>query len=216
MKPTIESLTVGHLRDVAKLHCESFSDPGINGQSIATLGPEFVSEVFYRSNLSNPHFRCDVAVLDGKVVAFSAYTTGAGGFRLISTRVLWQVLTLAMKHPSKLAKFIVANLTLAAPGVPSGAGWWLAAAVDAQHRRSGIGGELFRRMEQTLLEEGCSGWYGIVRPANAAICSLLASNGAEVVSQRRAQGIKMVYYWKPLTEWVTELGAGPEAVYLAK
>src|SRR5262245_57327993 len=60
---------------VAQMHFDFFGVGEMHRHSIANFGPAFLERLFYRLNLDNPYFFVDVARYNGKVIAFSAYTS---------------------------------------------------------------------------------------------------------------------------------------------
>jgi hypothetical protein len=67
---------------------------------------------------------------------------------------------------------------------------------------------LFDNMEQTMLKDGCSAWYGVVRPDNPAIKVFLERRGANLLGTAEAQGLRMEYYLKILAQDADACTAG--------
>lgn len=198
---------------VAALHARLFGDPEVHGHSVGTLGTDVLADVFYRLNLDNQHFGCDVALVDDRVVGFSVYAIDrrqvfrhpvlAHPFRLVlacSRAVL--------RRPSVLRAFLGNARYLVGEHLPfldGVLGWWIVAGVapefrDADFERR-IGGpplaaRLFDRMEERLRTSACEAWYGVVRPDNEAINRFLLRRGAQPVGMAGAQGLQMRYYVK--------------------
>lgn len=206
----IAPMTRDDIPEVAALHHSLFGDPKVNGHSIATLGPEFLSRAFYALNLDNPGIRCLVARHEGRVIGFSVYAVDKDSV----------FSHLVHRHPVRLA--LASARTVATNPATLGAfvsnarymggerlaflegvkGWWIVAGVHPDARapefEKRIGGrvaaQLFDRMESHMRAVNCAAWYGVVRPDNAAINIFLQRRGAKDVGTARAQGLDMRYY----------------------
>ena len=208
----VEPLAATDIEGVAALHHRLFGDPDRNGHSVATLGSRFLARSFYPLNLDNPHFHCDVAKVDGRVVGFSVYTTSKDDiFRYLLRRRLvqlaWSGLQLVVRDPRRIrallgnARYFAGERPAFLEGVP---GWWLVAGVAPEFRTPEFEGKakgkiaalMFDRMEQEMRATGCSAWYGVVHPDNAPINIFLKRRGAEPVGTANAQGKPMLYYVK--------------------
>jgi hypothetical protein len=200
---------------VARLHCQFFGSGEVHGHSIAKLGPQPLSGLFYRPNLDNPHFHCDVARVDDEVVAWSVYATRRQEvFRYPLRNELFGMARSAvgsvLKRPVN-AVSLLRNLRYAVgerlPVDSEVEGWWIVAGVLPRYRSQGfeqavganIASTLFDRMEQTMMEVGCKAWYGVVRPENQAINRFLLQREARPVANAQAQGLEMTYYVKHLS-----------------
>lgn len=215
----IRPLTAHDVRDVSQLHYDLFGDPETHGHSVATLGTPFLAGAFYTLNLDNPHFFCDVAHADGKVVGFSVYSTSRNEvFRhLVRRHAIRLALAGArtvLGHPPAFgaflsnARYIGGESLPLLDGVP---GWWIVAGVHSDYRtpefERRIGGriaaQMFDRMEERMRAVGCPAWYGVVRPENAPINIFLQRRGATLAGTANAQGMAMRYYVKRFDQAVT-------------
>jgi hypothetical protein len=212
------SVEIGSLREpdivgTADLHARLFGDPAVNGHSVGTLGTDVLADVFYRLNLDNESFCCDVARVDGRVVGFSVYTSDRTRvFRhpLLAhpARLIAACTRAVLRRPSVLRSFLgnAAYLRGEHLAFLDGVrGWWIVAGVAPEFRspefERAIGGRpiaarLFDRMEDRLAAAGCESWYGVVRPDNEAINRFLVRRGASPVGMATAQGMAMRYYVK--------------------
>jgi hypothetical protein len=209
---TISPLGHEDVAATAALHVALFGDPATNGYSVAALGPELLASVFYRLNLDNATFHCDVAKVDGRLVAFSLYTTDRSRvfrhpvrqhpFRLMSATA-----TAILKRPASLRVLLKNLMYLGGERVAfldGVKGWWIVAGVDPAYRTpeaerltgGPIAAQLFDRMESRFRAAGCRSWYGVVRPDNIAINRFLLRRGAKEVGLGQAQGLTMRYYVK--------------------
>jgi hypothetical protein len=210
----IRRMTVEDLRPIALLHHSLFGDRRIHGYSIATFGVDFLERTFYKLNLENPYFYCDVARYRGKIAGFSVYSTRkAEVFRHMLRHNIPGLtrgcLRLLVRQPASIPG-LLQNLRYAGGERSSWTeeveGWWLVAGVDPDFRtrdfeaRTGVhvASRLFDNMEQTMLEERCGAWYGVVRPDNPAIKVFLERRGANLLGTSEAQGLQMEYYLKTL------------------
>jgi hypothetical protein len=197
---------------VAALHSELFGDAYFLGHSIATLGADFLARGFYALNLDNPHFGCDVARIDGRVIGFIAYTVKkeavfAHLLRAHAVRLGVATLGALVRHPKLLgalwsnARYFGGERLTFLDDVP---GWGIVVGVhpDARsrhfERRTGtrVGNALLDRMEERMRSAGCAAWYVAVRPDNPAINVLIERRGAREAGRQRAQGLMMRYLVK--------------------
>jgi hypothetical protein len=195
---------------VAQLHAGLFGDPVQNGYSVATIGPELLGDVFYRLNLDNDSFHCDVALVDDRVVGFSVYSTDRSRvfrhpLREHPARLVGATARTVLRRPSSL-RALAGNLMYLfgerLPFLDGVKGWWIVAGVAPEYRapefeaRAGgpIAARLFDRMEEHLRASGCKAWYGVVRPDNVPINRFLLRRGATEVGTASAQGLSMRYY----------------------
>ncbi len=208
----IDRLRETDITGTATLHQLLFGDPAVNGHSVGTLGMDVLAGVFYRLNVDNGAFFCDVARANGRIVGFSIYTTDRSRvfrhmIRVHPALLAWRSLKALMKRPALLRPFTANLLYLLGEDQPFLAGvrgWWIVAGVDPAWRTDEIerrvGGpisvRLFRRMEERLRAAGCDAWYGVVRPSNVPINRFLTREGAEAVGTATAQGLEMRYYIK--------------------
>ena len=202
---------------VAQLHFEFFG-PEAAGRSVANLGPQFLEQIFYRLNLENPYFFCDVARHEGQVIGISVYTTRRRKLvrymlchQLI--RVAWTTLKLICRSWS-LFTLVLSNIRfVGSESLPSNRpaeGWWLVLCVQPEYRskefkeRTGVSvaNLLIDLMERAMQQHGCDCWSGMAPVDKGAINNLLKRHGARPVGTIRAQGLEMWHYLKEL---------GPEA-----
>jgi hypothetical protein len=220
----IRRMTQEDIKPIALLHHSLFGDRRIHGYSVATFGADFLERTFYGLNLDNPHFFCDVARYRGKVIGFSVYSTRkAAVFRYMLRQNMPGLtsgcLRLLLQQPSAITG-LLQNVRYARGERLSWTdqvdGWWLVAGVDQDFRtkdfenRTGlqIASRLFDNMEQTMLKDGCSAWYGVVRPDNPAIKVFLERRGANLLGTAEAQGLRMEYYLKTLAQDADACTAG--------
>lgn len=197
---------------VAELHFTLFGEPQQGGHSVAMLGRQFLEKVFYGLNLSNESFFCDVAKNGGRVIGFSVYSSHRDRVfrRLVRQQFLqtsWECAKILAWRPALLGNFFSNIRYLGGEPLPAairGTGWWIVAGVYPEFRETqweqqhggNVASRLFDRMEQTLRERKCPGWYGVVRPGNTAINKFLLRRGAREVGSATAQGLSMLYYYK--------------------
>jgi hypothetical protein len=198
---------------IAALHYELFGS--VTGLSVARFGPEFLDSVFYRLNMDNPAFKCDVADDGGKLVGFTVWTMDrAGVFRHLLRRrplaALWGTLRAVARRPA-LVTAVISNLRYLGgerlPPSVDARGWCLIVAVRAECRtreweaQSGgrVATSLIDVMESSMKQAHCDGWIGVVRADNIAINQFLIRRGSILVHKAPAQGMEMVYYRKALT-----------------
>lgn len=201
---------------VAALHHELFGDADFNGQSIATLGPEFLERAFYGLTADDPHLHTLVAVTAGRVVGFFVYATRRDGL----------LARLARRHPLALGAAVLRSLvhrpgTLPAylanlrylggeelPFLRDVDGWCVVIGVhpDARSARfearvgARVATALFDAAEAGLRTAGCRAWYVAIRPDNAAVHGLLRRRGARDVGTATAQGLQMRYFVRRLDD----------------
>jgi hypothetical protein len=209
----IRPMQEADIAGTAALHSSLFGNPEVHGHSIGTLGPDILGDVFYRLNLDNRHFACDVALVDGRVAGFSVYATDRTQvFRHPVTAhpigLVGACLRAVVKRPSVLRALLGNARYLAGEHLPfldGVSGWWIVAGVAPEYRdrtfERSIGGtpiaaRLFDQMEERLRSAACEAWYGVVRPDNEAINRFLLRRGAKPVGMSGAQGLQMRYYVK--------------------
>ncbi len=73
----IERYRADDCAELGRMHFALLGDPVRNGYSLATVGPEFMADAFYRLSLDNPNFHCDVARVDGTIAGFHVFTSEA-------------------------------------------------------------------------------------------------------------------------------------------
>lgn len=200
--------------EVAELHHHLFGDADFNGHSIAALGSRFLRQGFYRLNTDNPALRTVVARADGRVVGFSVYATSREGlFAHLLRRhplALAGSVARAVAERASALRTLLANLRYLREERPAFLGgvegWWIVAGVHPDgrtrtfERRAGtrVAQAMFDAMEADMRRVGCRGWYGVVRPDNAAINAFLHRQGARVAGTGRSQGLEMTYFVKRL------------------
>lgn len=199
---------------VARLHVDFFGGPA-HAHSLARMGPRFLADVFYRVNLDNPYFFCDVARHGGRIVAFSVYASdGRRVFRhTLRThfaQVAAGIVRQAVRDPIGVAGHLVSNLAFVGgttpPAVVKDPGIYLLLGVLPEYRgrkfreRTGIWvtGALWDRMEATLRAAGCPSFWSAPGAHNGPINQLFESFGAVRVAQGRVQGIISNFYRKTL------------------
>jgi hypothetical protein len=202
---------------VARLHFDFFGAGEMHGDSIARLGCEFLEEIFYGLNITNPAFFCDVARYRNEIIGFSVYSIRRDQvFRHMLRHHFFRVaragLQVIRRNPSLLGS-ILSNLRYLRgekptkiPWIKSVSGWWVVAYVLPEYRTKEaerqigvrVAAQMFERMERTMLQNDCLQWYGVVHPRNAPINTFLQRHGAQRMGTARAQGMEMSYYLKTL------------------
>lgn len=199
---------------VARLHFTFFGGPA-HAHSLARMGPRFLADVFYRVNLDNPYFFCDVARHGGRIVAFIVYASdGRRIFRhTLRTRfcsVAAGILRQAVRDPVGVAGHLLSNLAFVSgttpPEVAEDPGVFLLLGVLPEYRsrefrertRVWVAGALWDRMEASLRAAGCPSFWSAPGAHNGPINQLLETFGAALVARGPVQGIVSNYYRKTL------------------
>jgi L-amino acid N-acyltransferase YncA len=198
--------------ELGRMHYELLGDPVRNGYSLATVGPEFMAEAFYRLSLDNPHFHCDVARADGKMAGFHVFTSQAGSLTSFLVRnhpagLLLAAIRSVLRRPRALLAILRNLRYLGGEQLPFLAGvngWWIVAGIPPQFRsrefEATIGGSIahmmMARMEETFREEGVDRWYVVVPPDNIPSTIFVQRCGARHEGTAVAQGKEMRYYIK--------------------
>jgi hypothetical protein len=209
---TVRPLGTSDCAGVASLHAALFGS--VEGLSIARFGETFLDKVFYRLNLDNPAFHCDVAEDRGAIVGFSVWTTDRSGvFRHLLYRkplaAALGTIGALFRRPSLIVALAANVRYLFGERLPphvEANGWWLVAGVRPECRtrewEAEAGGQvasaLFDAMESAMVRLACDGWIGVVHADNTAINRFLTRRGAAPVHRARAQGQEMVFYRKAL------------------
>ena len=212
----IEPLREYQIPAVARLHFDTFGEGELHGHSIAKFGCEFLEEVFYRLNLDNPDFFCDVASYGDKVIGFSVYSTQRTQVFRRMLRHHFPGLVLAgvqilRRNPAKLVPVLTNIRYLGGEELPwlrSVPGWWLVTSVLPEYRTKDfeqkvgtrVAASMFDRMELTMQQHGCREWYGVVHPENPPINVFLQRRGARLMGVAQAQGMSMNYYLKTIAD----------------
>ena len=207
--------------ELGRMHCELLGDPERNGHSLATIGPDFMAEAFYRLSLDNPDFHCDVARLDERIIGFHVFTSRAdsvSSFLVRSHPVGLAVAALRsiVRRPRSLVSILRNVRYLGGEQLPflrGVRGWWIVAGVPGEYRsrefEATIGGSIahmmMARMEETFERDGVSSWYVVVPPDNVPSTIFVQRCGARHAGTAAAQGKAMRYY-------VKRLGQTPEPV----
>lgn len=210
----IERYRDGDCTELGRLHCELLGDPARNGFSLATIGPAFMADAFYRLSLDNPDFHCDVARLDGRIIGFHVFTSRADSVSsfLVKSHPLGLALAAIrslLRQPRSLIA-IFRNLRYVGgeqhsflDGVR---GWWIVAGVPKEFRgadfEATVGGsiahQMLARMEERLRADGVAAWYVVVPPDNVPSTIFVQRCGARHEGTAMAQGKEMRYYVKRL------------------
>jgi hypothetical protein len=200
---------------VAQMHYDFFGVGEMHGHSIANFGPGFLERVFYRLNLDNPYWFVDVARFNGKIIAFSAYTSERNKvfrytLRKHFMRIGWHMFGNFVRHPIKVITHVIGNLAFLTDGVPDELkqiqGLWLLLAVYPEYRsrefkeRTNIfvADAMWDQMENTLRAHNCAEICSSPGRHNAPINGLFAKHNAELVTCVPVQGIPSNYYRKRL------------------
>lgn len=215
---------------LGRMHHELLGDPARNGQSLATVGPEFMADAFYRLSLDNPHFHCDVARVDGAIAGFHVFTSQADSLTGFLVRrhplgLIGAALRSIMRRPKSLLALLRNLRYLGGETLPFLAGvkgWWIVAGVPPQFRsrefEARIGGSIahmmMARMEATFREHGVDRWYVVVPPDNVPSTIFVQRCGARHKGTAFAQGKEMRYYVKEmaLVARVTTPVSAPPAI----
>lgn len=206
--------------ELGRMHFELLGDPARNGHSLATIGPGFLADAFYRLSLDNPHFHCEVARSSDAIVGFHVFTSQASSLTSFLLRrhpvgLVRAALVSVVRRPRALFAF-VRNLRYLGgerlqflEGVD---GWWIVAGIPAPYRTAAfeaeIGGSIahmmMARMEETFRKEGVSRWYVAVPPDNVGSTIFVQRCGARQAGTAFAQGKEMRYYVKQMNERVAD------------
>jgi hypothetical protein len=215
-----EGIEIGRLRPdevgaVARVHHEFFGRGEKHGTTIANFGPEFLERVFYGLNVDNPYLFVDVARHHGQIIAFSVYASdGKRVFRETVRRhffpLLWELARVGLRKPGTLVTHAASNLAFLREQQPQAIrgvrAWYFLLGVKPEFRtrefqkRTGIwiAGELWRRMEQTLREQGCDQFWTVVGAHNLPMNALHRRMQMELVATGTVQGLPSNYYRKTL------------------
>jgi hypothetical protein len=200
---------------VAQLHFDFFGTGAMHGTTIASFGPKFLEEVFYRLNLDNPYLFVDVARYRGEVVAFSVYASNRRRvFRETLRRhfaaVLVRLLKAGVRRPFLVAGHVLNNLQFLTERLPEAVrdvpAWFFLLGVKPEYRnrefkqRTGIwvAGELWKHMESNLRAQGCEQFWTVVGAHNEPMNQLHRLFGMELVARGPAQGLPSNYYRRSL------------------
>lgn len=201
--------------ELGRMHHALLGDPVRNGFSLATVGPEFMAEAFYRLSLDNPHFHCDVARVNGTTAGFHVFTSRASSLTSFLVRrhpagLLLAAIRSVLRRPRALVA-LLRNLRYLGgerlPFLEGVNGWWIVAGIPPQYRtrefEATIGGSiahmLMARMETTFRDEGVDRWYVVVPPDNIPSTIFVQRCGARHAGTAFAQGKEMRYYVKRMT-----------------
>lgn len=210
----IERYRAADCPELGRMHFDLLGDPARNGHSLATVGPEFMADAFYRLSLDNPHFHCDVARVNGQVAGFHVFTSQADSLTsfLVSRHPVGLALA-ALKSVLRRPRSLVAllrNLRYLGgerlPFLQGVKGWWIVAGIPPQFRgkefEATIGGSIahmmMARMESTFREHGVDRWYVVVPPDNIPSTIFVQRCGARHEGTAFAQGKEMRYYIKQM------------------
>lgn len=216
----IERYRVDDCGELGRMHCELLGDPARNGYSLATIGPAFMADAFYRLSLDNPDFHCDVARLDGKIIGFHVFTSRADSVSSFLVRKHPVGLALAalrsiVRQPRSLVSILRNVRYLGGEQLPfleGVRGWWIVAGVPKEYRskefEATVGGSIahmmMARMEQQLVADGVTSWYVVVPPDNVTSTIFVQRCGARHEGTAAAQGKEMRYYVKRLGQRATD------------
>lgn len=210
----IERYTARDCEELGRMHFALLGDPVRNGHSLATIGPEFLAEAFYRLSLDNPHFHCDVARADGRVAGFHVFTSDADSLTGFLVRrhpvgLARAALTSVLRRPRSLVPLLRNLRYLGGEKLPflNGVrGWWIVAGIPPEFRTKAfeatIGGSIahmmMARMEATFRAHGVDRWYVVVPPDNVPSTIFVQRCGARHEGTALAQGKEMRYYIKQM------------------
>lgn len=210
----IERYRAEDCAELGRMHFELLGDPARNGYSLATVGPEFMADAFYRLSLDNPEFHCDVARVDGVIAGFHVFTSEASSLTGFLVRrhplgLLRAALHSVVRRPRALVA-ILRNLRYLGgeqlPFLAGVKGWWIVAGIPPQFRSKAfeatIGGSIahmmMARMEATFRARGVDRWYVVVPPDNVPSTIFVQRCGAVHSGTALAQGKEMRYYIKQM------------------
>lgn len=199
---------------VARLHYRWFGPKLGRGSSLAMLGEDWLADAFYGANFANPHQGVQVARWDGRVIGFMHYATDRrriarwtlahAGFALIAS-----TLRSILRRPAVL-RHLLGNVVYMGGeqlGFLDGAdAHWTLFAVEPEfrsrefERETGIwvAGAMLEVMEADMRARGVRAWYAAPAPDNPPINKFMERAGAFRVGEARSQGIKLLYWRKPL------------------
>jgi hypothetical protein len=200
--------------ELGRMHCELLGDPERNGHSLATIGPAFMADAFYRLSLDNPDFHCDVARLDGCIIGFHVFTSRADSVSSFLVRshpvgLAWAALRSIVRRPRSLLSILRNVRYLGGEQLPflqGVRGWWIVAGVPKEYRsrefEATVGGSIahmmLARMEEKFAQDEVSSWYVVVPPDNVPSTIFVQRCGARLAGTAAAQGKEMRYYVKRL------------------
>lgn len=210
----IERYRAEDCAELGRLHFDLLGDPARNGYSLATIGPEFMADAFYRLSLNNPAFHCDVARVDGRIAGFHVFTSAASSLTTFLVRrhpaglVLAAIRSIA-RRPRALGALLRNVRYLRGEQLPFLAGvkgWWIVAGIAPAYRtkdfEATIGGSIahmmMARMERTFRAAGIDRWYVAVPPDNIPSTIFVQRCGAVHGGTAFAQGKEMRYYIKQM------------------
>ena len=221
----IERYRAEDCAQLGRMHHALLGDPVRNGQSLATIGPEFMADAFYRLSLDNPHFHCDVARVDGRIAGFHVFTSEAESLTGFLVRhhpvglVAAALRSVVRRPPSLLA--LLRNLRYLGgetlPFLAGVKGWWIVAGIPPEFRtkefEARIGGSIahmmMARMEETFRTLGVDRWYVVVPPDNIPSTIFVQRCGARHQGTAFAQGKEMRYYVKQMGSGAPPGSAAP-------
>ncbi len=208
----IERYRESDCAELGRMHFELLGDPTRNGYSLATVGPEFMAQAFYRLSLDNPDFHCDVARIDGTIAGFHVFTSEASSLTGFLVRhhpagLLLAAVRSVLRRPRALVailrnlRYIGGEQLAFLAGVK---GWWIVAGIPPQYRTKAfeatVGGSIahrmMARMETTFRERDVQQWYVVVPPDNIPSTIFVQRCGAVHEGTAFAQGKEMRYYIK--------------------
>ncbi|MGH9860012.1 MAG: GNAT family N-acetyltransferase, partial [Candidatus Acidiferrales bacterium] len=173
----------------AWLHYELIGRTGTG--SLASLGVSFLERVFYGANMRNPHFFCDVAAAEGRLVGFSVYTDDRA--RILNPRMALATAGFALRCPSSIPVLLYSvNGEKAPKAAKKIRGQWLVCAIEPEHRSNGVADSFIQAMERRLRHR-CESWLGVAR-LNPPINKLLLRHGAKFIGTGKTQGTTFNYY----------------------
>lgn len=211
---TIERYGGADCAELGRMHFDLLGDPVRNGYSLASVGPEFMADAFYRLSLDNPNFHCDVARVDGHIAGFHVFTSEASSLTRFLVRrhplglVLAAVRSVARRPRSLFA--LLRNLRYLGgeqlPFLADVKGWWIVAGIPPQFRTKAfeaeIGGSIANmmmvRMEDMFRRAAVDRWYVVVPPDNIPSTIFVQRCGALHAGTATAQGKEMRYYVKQM------------------
>jgi len=210
----IERYRADDCAELGRMHFDLLGDPARNGYSLATVGPEFMADAFYRLSLDNPDFHCDVARVDGQIAGFHVFTSEASSLTGFLVRhhplgLLLAAVKSVLRRPRALVAILRNLRYLGGEQLPFLAGvngWWIVAGIPPQFRQktfeATVGGSIahmmMARMEETFRRAGVDRWYVVVPPDNVPSTIFVQRCGAVHGGTAFAQGKEMRYYIKQM------------------
>jgi hypothetical protein len=189
----IERYRADDCAELGRMHFDLLGDPARNGYSLATVGPEFMADAFYRLSLDNPEFHCDVARVDGQIAGFHVFTSEVSSLTGFLVRhhplgLLLAAIRSVLRRPRALVAILRNLRYLGGEQLP-----FLAGVIGGS-----IAHMMMARMEETFRQAGVDRWYVVVPPDNVPSTIFVQRCGAVHGGTAFAQGKEMRYYIKQM------------------